>query len=179
MKWKGLCILFLILILPFHFIEAQDENIIQDTDYKFNPSIGGQTEFTFLYYMYELGALIDIDLFKKQSKSIHSFGVRISFENYDAGGPGGSTFGGPYQDYCFYIAHSAKSKTIHFNLLAGFVYHTREPVLASPNRILFRTGAELRFNLLSKIIGVVIKGSTSFRQGTGFAGLGIAIGYYE
>ena len=151
-----------------------------DKDFSFSPTIaGGQLELTTLLFVGELGALIDIDLFKKESKINYSFGIRFSFESYGYLEPGGPTGGGPFKDYCLFAIHSARSEYFHFNIFGGLAYHARRVTFYEPDGILFRTGIELRYNLLNKILGIIFKVSTSFKERTTFAGLGIAIGFYQ
>jgi len=179
MKTKYIIIVFLIYF-PSNLVNAQGLNTIQDSKFIFSPSVGGQFELTTLLYVFELGALVDIDFFKKESKVNYSFGTRLSYESYGYLEPGFPTGGGPLKDYCFYITHSSKSKYFHLNFLAGLAYHTKSS--ESPfyrDETLFRAGIELRYNLLQKMLGLVFKGSTSFDERTTFVGLGIAIGYYK
>jgi len=179
MKTKYIFTVFLIFFFS-NFINAQDLDTIQNSRFTFSPSIGGQFELTSLLYVFELGALVDIDLLKKESKLNYSFGTRISYESFGYYEPGGPTGGGPFKDYCIYIIHSAKSESFHFNILGGLAYHTKSSSSSFyPDETLFRAGIELRYNLLNKMVGIVFKGSTSFDERTTFLGLGIAIGYYK
>lgn len=159
-------------------MNAQGLDAIQDSKFVFAPLVGGQFELSTLLYVFEFGALVDIDLYRKESKLNYSFGTRLSYESYAYLEPGGPTGGGPFKDYCFYIIHSARSESFHFNILGGLAYHTKSSSYY-PNETLFRTGIELRYNLLNKMLGLIFKGSTSFDKRTTFFGLGIAIGYYK
>ena len=151
MKSKYLFIIYSLFFLPFYFVNAQDRDTIQSDSFIFAPNIaGGQFEATTLLYVGELGALVDIDLFKKQSKLNYSFGTRISFESYGYMEPGGPTGGGPFKDYCFFIMHSARSDKIHFNILGGISYHTRRLNFYSPDEFLFRVGIEIDITYLKK-----------------------------
>ena len=180
MKSKYLLLTCLIFCFPLYYVNAQDKDTTYYGNYTFAPSIaGGQFELTTLLFVVELGALVDVDLFTKKSKIDYSFGTRFSFESYGYLEPGGPTGGGPFKDYCFYVIHSGRSKNFHFNLLGGLAYHTRASDFYEQDGILFRAGIELRYNLLEKMIGIILKGSTSFNEKTTYVGLGIAIGYYK
>lgn len=173
MKFKYIVIRFSLFFLPFYLMIAQEKGN-ENERFLFEPIVvGGQIEFSTLISVSELGALIDIDLFNKQSEINYSFGTRISFESYWYFAAGGSI-----EDYCVFIMHSARSRKFHFNLLGGIAYHTRSPNYY-PDEFLFRTGIELRYNVLDKIVGIVLKGSTSFVKNSAYVGLGIAIGYYK
>ncbi len=63
--------------------------------------------------------------------------------------------------------------------MLGFSYHTRKNPNYEPDKILFRPSVELRYNLLEKMAGIILKGATSFDKRTTYIGLGIAIGYYK
>lgn len=179
MKNKDHIIVFFILCFSSFLIRAQDKDTIQTENFIFSPSIaGGQIEVTSLLIVTELGALVDFDLFKKKSRIDYSFGARFSYENYSYLEFKHSTIEGPYQDYCFYAMHSGRSENIHFNLLVGLTYHP-ETSKYSPATALFRAGFEIRFNLGTKIVGLIFKGATSFDANTTYFGLGIAVGYYE
>jgi len=179
MKAKCIIIVF-IIYFPSNLVNAQGLDTIQGSKFIFAPTVGGQIELSTLLYVFELGALVDIDLFRKESKLDYSFGTRLSYESYAYFEPGGPTGGGPFKDYCFYIIHSARSESFHLNVLGGLAYHTKSSLSTFyPDETLFRTGIELRYNLLNKMLGLVLKGSTSFDERTTFVGLGIAIGYYK
>ena len=179
MKKKYIIIVFLLFFLS-NSINAQNRDTVQENKFVFSPSVGGQFELSTLLYVFELGALVDIDLFRKESKYNYSFGTRLSYEYYAYYEPGGPTGGGPFTDYCFYIIHSSRSESFHFNILGGLAYHTKSSSSQFyPDETLFRAGIEFRYNLLEKMLGLVFKASTSFDERTTFVGLGIAIGYYK
>jgi len=179
MKNECHILVFFILWFSSFLIRAQDKDTIQTVNFIFSPSIaGGQIEVTSLLVVTELGALVDFDLLKKKSEIDYSFGTRFGYENYSYLTFNHSTIEGPYQDYCFYVRHSGRSESIHFNFLAGLAYHL-EASKYSPASTLFRAGFEIRFNLGTKILGLIFKGATSFDANTTYFGLGIAVGYYE
>jgi hypothetical protein len=149
-------------------------------DYAFSPTIaGGQVEVTTILAVSEFGGLIDVDLYRKEVKANYSFGVRLSFESYDYFDLSGTPDGGPFKDYCFFVIHSARSEYFHFNIFGGLAYHTRKSTFYEPNQILPRTGIELRYNLFNKILGIIFKVSTSFKERTTIVGFGFAIGFYQ
>ncbi len=151
-----------------------------DKDFSFSPMIaGGQIEVTTILAVSEFGGLIDVDLYRKEAKVIYSFGVRLSFESYDYFSFGGPTGGGPFKDYCLFAIHSARSEYFHFNIFGGLAYHTRKSTFYEPNQILPRAGIELRYNLFNKILGIIFKVSTSFKERTTIVGFGFAIGFYQ
>jgi len=173
-------ILFSLLFLTFSVANAQYENNTKNEKFSFAPSIaGGQFEVSTLIFVAELGAIVDIDLFKKGSTKIYTFGTRISYESYGYLEPGGPSDGGPFKDYCLYLMHSARTSNFHINFLGGLAYHTRRNSYVQPNETLFRAGIEFRYNLINKMLGIILKGSTSFDERTTFVGLGIALGYYK
>lgn len=173
MKFRHLFAAFL-FILPFNLINGQEGDSTQNNTYSFTPSVaGGQIELC-VFYAIEMGALVDIDLITKRAKSSSSFGARLSHEAYaeiDLGG--GSS---KIKDYCFYLRHSLRSKKVHFNYLGGVAYHEGGHKAA---RVLFRVGFEVRYNLLDKLIGLVLKGATSFEDETSYLGIGVAMGFYK
>ncbi len=149
-------------------------------DYSFSPMIvGGQIEVTTLLAVSEFGGLVDLDVFRKESTIDYSFGVRLSFESYAYFEVGGPTGGGPFKDYCFFAIHSARSEYFHFNLFGGLAYHTRKSTFYGPNQILPRSGFELRYNLFNKMLGIIFKFSTSFKEKTTVVGFGVAFGFYQ
>lgn len=170
-------ILFFLLSVP---INAQEIDSVHSNKFKFSPSIaGGQIELTTLLIVTEYGALVDFDLFKIKSSIEHSFGTRISFENYSYTGPDdNSKEEGTSEDYCFYVMHSGRSDYIHFNIFLGLAYFTEVPTYNSAN-ILFRAGFEFRFNPGTKIFGFIFKGASSFDTNTTYFGFGFAVGYYK
>jgi hypothetical protein len=176
-------IIFLIIVIAVGIstIYSQTDTTNQlFKDYTFSPTIaGGQFEVTTILGVSEIGALIDVDLFRKESTVNYSFGVRLSFESYAYFEVGGPTGGGPFKDYCFFAIHSARSEYFHFNLFGGLAYHTRKSTFYEPNQILPRTGIELRYNLFSKILGIIFKVSTSFKKRTTVVGFGFAFGFYQ
>jgi hypothetical protein len=179
MKTEYIISVFLIFFLS-NLVNAQDLDTIQNSKLTFSPAVGGQFELTSLFYVLEFGALIDIDLLKKESKLTNSFGTRISYESFGYLEFGGPTGGGPFKDYCIYIIYSARSESFHFNIFGGLAYHTKSSSSSFyPDETLFRAGIELRYNLLNKMVGLLFKGSTSFDERTSFIGLGIAIGFYK
>src|SRR5690606_1259891 len=115
MKKKYIIIVFLSFFHSYS-TNAQGLDTIQNSKFVFAPSVGGQFELSTFLYVFELGALIDIDLFRKESKLDYSFGTRLSYESYAYFEPGGPTGGGPFKDYCFYIIHSARSERYYFNI---------------------------------------------------------------
>ena len=127
----------------------------------------------------EVGALVDIDLFRIKKTQLFSLGFRISFEYFWIGNPGGGE-GHKYFDYCLYARPSLKFNWFWINVLGGFAYHTNNKTSGNmESKLASRFGLELKFNVFRKYIGLLLKSSFSPEQEEGFIGIGISVGYFN
>jgi hypothetical protein len=172
---------FLILLLLFGSVTfSQSDSTKSNVErFQFTPRVaGGQIEATTFLYVTEFGALIDFDIISKIENDTKSFGLRFGVEYYSYLEAGGPTGGGPFTDYCIYGRHTIRMNDFWFTILGGFAYHTYDATYYD-DKVLFRAGLEFKYNLLGNEAGLLLKGSTSFREQTTYFGLGIFIGYFE
>jgi hypothetical protein len=172
--------LLIILILLSSISYSQSDSIInKKAQYKFTPQIsGGQIEATTFLYVTEFGALIDIDIISKIEIDTKSFGLRLGVEYYSYFEAGGPTGGGPFTDYCLYGRHTIRMNDFWLTFLGGISYHTYNTTYYE-DELLFRLGLEFKYNLIGNYLGILLKGSTSFREQTSFFGIGIFVGYFD
>jgi hypothetical protein len=173
---KYFYLLILLTVLPLY---SQTDSIFSENEkYLFTPQIsGGQIEATTLLAVTEIGGLIDVDVFRRNSNQIYTFGLRISLEYYGYLEAGGPTGGGPFTDYCFYARHSANLNDFTFSILGGLAYHTYSSYFE--DKLLFRAGIEFKYDLIGKFISLLLKGATSFQKRTAYIGIGISVGYFK
>ena len=141
---------------------------------------GGHVEVCAIPIGIEVGALVDIDLFRIKKTEIFSLGFRIGFEYYWIGNPGGGK-GNKFFDYCLYARPSLKFNWFWINVLGGFAYHTHTKTSGiMDSKLAPRFGLELKFNVFRKYIGLLLKGAISPFEGDyeGFIGIGISVGYF-
>lgn len=172
---------FLIFFLFYSSISiSQTDSTNNDSKrYKFIPQIaGGQFEATTFLYVTEFGALVDFDIISKIESDTKSFGLRLGVEYYSYFEAGGPTGGGPFTDYCIYGRHTIRMSDFWLTFLGGLAYHIYDKTYYD-NKLLFRAGLEFKYNLIGNEIGLLLKGSTSFREQTTYFGLGIFVGYFE
>lgn len=177
---KILLFLFVICFITPDIISANG-NISQTSEDKMvlNPNLFGvQFEFTTMLFSYEYGGHLDFDILKSRNKE-YGFGTRISFERYHAGTVGGSIIGSPFTNYNIFLRQSFRGSVLWFDVLGGFTYYTTSAAEYYPNELLFRAGFELSYHFLYDIIGLTLKSSTSFKEKTGYLGLGLTIGFYK
>lgn len=173
--------ILLLFLLPLTYNAAQEIDTLQTdtTNFHFRPTFaGGQLELTSVLAVTEFGGLVDLDIFQKIAAIHYSFGFRVAFEGYAFFEPGGPTQGGPFRDYCVYFFHSGRGTKVQATILAGLANHTRKDTFYK-DEVLPRIGIELRYNLVNTVMALILKGSTSFDSKTGFAGIGIALGFYR
>ncbi len=121
---------------------------------------------------FEIGGQLDFDLFRSQ-KNI-CIGTRFSIENYMLGDFGGTTHGSPFTNYNLYLRLSNTLDYFTMDVLGGMSYYESNAPDYYPNQSLPRIGFELKYG---NIIGIILKGSTSFKDRTGFFGIGLSLGY--
>jgi hypothetical protein len=169
-----------LILLNFISFSQSDSTQSDLKGLRFEPRIpGGHIEATTLLYVTEFGGLVDVDLVNNKTEYPKSFGLRLGIEYYAYFEPGGPTGGGPFIDYSIYGRHTNRMKDLWLTILAGIDYHTYNKTYYYDDKVLFRTGLELKYNLLGNELGLLLKGSTSFQEQTSFFGFGIFIGYFE
>lgn len=174
-KYFFICFLF---YYSFSFCQTDSTNN-DSKHYKFTPQIaGGQFEATTFLYVTEFGELLDFDIISKIETDTKSLGLRLGVEYYSYLEAGGPTGGGPFTDYCIYGRHSIRMNDFWFTILGGLAYHTYDKTYYD-NKLLFRAGLEFKYNLIGNEIGLLLKGSTSFREQTTYFGIGIFVGYFK
>ena len=172
---------FTILFIIFcNISQAQDiPSQPEDKKLSLNPSIYGvQFDFTTLFLIYEYSGHLDYDIFSAQN-GYNSIGVRLSIENYYTGSFGGQTLGSPFTNYNVLFRHSLRGEIFWFDLVGGLSYYQTSASNYYPDEVLLRAGFELSYHFIHNILGLVFKGSTSFKDRTGFIGIGISVGLYK
>ena len=146
-------------------------------NYKYEPKFaGGQAELCVAPpFLREVGGLLDVDLFRNQNLQNHYIGLRLAGEFYGYGNLS-KTFG----DICVYGRTSLRYIKFRIDAYGGLSYHIGEDSRGNnKNEILPRIGLEMKYIPFGNFIGIMLKGSTSFKEDTSFIGLGIALGYFN
>lgn len=139
---------------------------------------GVQFDITTILFIYQYGGQLDYDLFSATNK-FHNIGIRLSIEHYHSVSIGGTTLGSPFTNYNLLLRHSLRGNVFWFDLVGGLTYYNTSASKYYPDEVLLRAGFELSYHLFHNIIGIILKGSTPFKERTGFIGLGISIGFYK
>ncbi len=150
-----------------------DSLFVNNSKLYFQPSFHGiQIDGTALILMYEYSGQLDFDLLRSNNNVC--IGVRMSAEHYAMGDFGGSTMGSPFTNYNLYFRISTVKDYFSTSVLFGVSkYETSSPEYV-PNENLLRGGFEIKYG---KIISLIFKGSTSFKERTTFIGLGLSLDY--
>ena len=181
MKFKRSIFVVSFLLLPIFTFAQNDSSDINKDKLILNPNFFGfQIEGTTLLAVGELGGLLDYDIFSLRNKKYY-FGLRMSAEYYDflSLDVGGKSAPGPFLDINIYARHSIRNKNFWFSPLLGFSLHNSLEANPGTSLLLFRIGAELKYNLFKNVVGLVFKFASSFRKETGYVGLGVSIGIYN
>jgi hypothetical protein len=123
--------------------------------------------------MYEAGGQFDFDFFTN-NKNI-CLGTRMSIEHYDLGDFGGKMLGSPFTNYNIYARFSNRTGLLSISLLGGFTYYITSDPIILPDKYLSRVGFEIK--LTDNVVGLILKGSTSFVNKSGYIGVGVSLGY--
>lgn len=163
-----------------NFIYAQDSLIIsQNNKLSLNPKFFGvQIDFNTLLLIYEYGGHLDYDIFSDPN-DFYNIGIRLGLEHYYTSSFGGETFGSPFTNYNLVLRNSLRGKILWFDMVGGLTYYKTSASDYYPDEILLRAGFELSYRFMNNFFGILIKGSTSFKERTGFIGIGLSIGYYK
>ncbi|MCF8239772.1 MAG: hypothetical protein K9J16_00190 [Melioribacteraceae bacterium] len=165
-------ILIFILITNYNLfsLEEQDSTV---NKLEFIPSFHSiQIEGNIFIISYEFGGNIDFDLFR--SKNNICIGSRFSVEHYSLGDFGGSKLGSPFTNYNLFLRLSTNHIYFSTDVYGGISYYVTSASNYYPNDYLPRIGFEIKYG---NIIGIILRGSTSFKDRTGFFGIGIYLGY--
>jgi len=137
-----------------------------------NPNFAGvQLDFTTILFISEYGGQLDY--------RFHNIGVRLGVEHYYSVSLGGQTLGSPFTNYNFLLRHSLRGKIFWFDLVGGLTYYKTSASNYYPDRVMLRAGFELSYHFIHNIVGIILKSSTSFKESTGFIGIGLSIGIYN
>lgn len=169
-----LLLLWVISIFNYNLFAQTDSIKTSDNNkFEFIPAFHGiQVDGNIFFISYEIGGQLDFDLL--QSKSNVCLGTRISVENYMQGDVGGKTFGAPFTNYNLYLRFSKISEDLSFNFLGGITYYNSSEPEYFPDKVLPRLGFEIKYG---RVVGIILKGATSFKENTGFVGIGLSIDY--
>jgi len=121
---------------------------------------------------HEIRGHFDFDFFQAQNNLC--LGTRLSIEHYTWGDIGGPHIGSPFTNYNLYLRFSKISNDFSIDFLCGLSYYRPSEIEEVPDRGLPRVGFEIKYG---RIVGIVFKGSTSFRESTGFIGIGLCVNY--
>ena len=139
----------------------------------FTPRIfGGQIEACGIPFGFGFGGLVDIDLLSNKKAKEFSVGMRISVEHSVTGFEKIKSL----IDYNVYARPSVRFERFWISILGGVAYHTSKQ---DTNEIIFKGGFELKYNVLDKYIGVMLKLSTTFNKKSAYGGIGISLGYFN
>jgi len=180
--------IFILTSLIVFFISSTSLSQTDTTEsgswnYKYEPKFaGGQVELCAappfireVPFLREVGGLLDVDLFRNQDLENHYIGLRLAGEFYGYGNLS-KTFG----DICVYGRTSLRYSKFRIDVYGGLAYHIREDSNGNDkNEILPRIGLEMKYIPIGNYVGILLKGSFSFKSDTGFLGLGIALGYFN
>ena len=133
---------------------------------------GGQIEACTIGFGYGFGGLVDIDMLTNKKSKEFSVGIRISVEHFVSGFETTKSL----LDYNVYARPSVRFKRFWISLLGGAAYHTSKQ---DPSEIVLKGGFELKYNVLDKYIGVMLKLSTTFTEKSNYGGIGISLGYFN
>lgn len=168
-------IIVLVISLTNTFLLAQPDSSFNDKSIRFEylPAFHSiQIDGNLYLTSYEVGGHFDFDFFRAHDNVC--LGTRLSVEHYTKGDFGGSYPGSPFTNYNLYIRFSKISEDFSFNFLCGLSYYRPSEIEEAPDRGLPRVGFEIKYG---RIVGIILKGSTSFRENTGFIGIGLSIDY--
>ncbi len=187
MDIRKIIFLFLFVLLSPKLILGQDSTAnINPNGVVFKPSLFGfQIEAISLLVSSELGALIDYDIYSSPNKK-YNYGLRLSTEYFDMTNfdIGGKSAPGPFFDFNIYACHSIRGKNFWFSPLIGLAIHKSLENKSLEDREsdiqgLLKWGLELKYNLYSNNVGLLLKFAVPFNKGTGYIGFGISIGTYN
>lgn len=132
-----------------------------------------QLDATIFIFLYEVGGQFDFDLFTNNKRIC--LGTRMSIEHYALGDVGGEKLGSPFTNYNIYARFSDRLGFLSINVLGGVTYYTTDDPIYLPDKYMPRVGFEIKFT--DNILGLVLKGSTSFVDKSGYVGVGVSLGY--
>ena len=131
-----------------------------------------QCDGVYLFVASGIAGSIDVDLFQHVPGPGASLGVRAGAETYHAVGSRGQTTGPTYIDYNLLLRSTVDTQLLRCDLYAGYTYHTSQNA-HSPEG-LFKCGIDLKYMLIPKIAGVLIK--LSGGRNYGIIGAGFTVG---
>ena len=170
----------MILFASSTFLAQTDTTEEDSPEFLFTPRFAGvQVEGCVLFFGYEYGGTVDVDLFSHK-KNKHFIGIRLAYEKYAYEDPGGGR-DGPFTEFCLYGRPSIKFKRFQLNAYGGLSYHLGwdDPRYNYDKKVIFRVGFDVKYIPVGNLIGIMLKCSTSFIEDLGFVGIGLSIGYYN
>jgi len=168
-------IFFSLILLTNGVLFAQPDSSekVNKNSLNFSPAFHNiQIDASVFFILLEYGGHIDFDLF--QNNNNVCLGSRFGVEHYSKGDFGGAAAGSPYTNYNLYLRFSKISKYLSFNFLGGISYYTTDQPDYLPNKVLPRIGFEIKYG---RIVGIILKGATSFNENNSFIGIGLSLDY--
>lgn len=168
-------VLFVLVFILNFSLSAQSDSLksLNGDKLVFEPGFHSiQIDANLFLISYEIGGQLDIDLFQSQNNIC--IGTRISAEHFMLGDFGGTTFGSPFTNYNLYVRFSNTLGYFSLNALGGISFYKTSQPYYFPNQYLPRIGIEIKYG---KVVGIILKGATSFKDRTGFIGIGVSLDY--
>lgn len=172
---KIIQILFVLVFILNFGLSAQSDSLESHNSDKlvFKPAFHSiQLDANIFIISYEIGGQLDFDFF--QSINNICIGTRISAEHYILGDFGGTTSGSPFTNYNLYVRFSNTLGYFSIDALGGISFYKTSQPNYFPNEYLPRIGIEIKYG---KVVGIILKGATSFKNRTGFIGIGVSLNY--
>jgi hypothetical protein len=116
---------------------------------------------------------IDLDLLQHVPGPQATLGIRTGIETYHAVGSGGQTTGPSYVDYNLLLRSTVEVQMLRCDLYAGYTYHTSQQTHSGEG--LFKCGIDLKYMLIPRVAGVLIKASGGRNYGVIGAGFTVGI----
>lgn len=173
---RKIIIPLILIYLSFPSVLFSQNNIAASEENKlmYKPTFHSiQLDATIFILMYEVGGQFDYDFFTN-NKNI-CLGTRIGIEHYDLRDYGGTMPGSPFTNYNIFARFSNRLGFLSINVLGGITYYSTDDPIYFPDKYLPRVGFELK--LTDNVIGLLLKGSTSFINKSGYIGIGVSLGF--
>ncbi len=152
-----------------------DSSKIEENKLLLNPSFHSvQIDVTTIGFLNQIGGQFDFDVLNSKNKNLF-IGTRTSLEHYYILDFGGTIHGSPFTNYNMFARISSQKNYLSYSILGGVTYYKTNNPVYLPDRILFRAGFEIKLN--DNVLGLVLKGSTSFIKNSSFIGIGISFSY--
>jgi hypothetical protein len=133
-----------------------------------------QLDATYFIFTSGFAGSIDIDMWRRVGGGKSYIGIRTGIEQYRTGGPGGETLGSPFVDYNLLFRSTVGGESFRWDIYLGYMYHTTSNASVYHSRSLLKFGTEVKWMLVPKIFGLLVKASGGGNTGT--VGIGFTIG---